>query len=403
MARARRGFVWRGVDGGGVLREGEIEEVSAAMARARLARDGIAVRRVRRAPRLRRRGRRVRPADIAALMRQMATVMHAGIPLVQAFDLMADAADSKRLRGLIDAVRTDVAGGYSLAAALRRQPGHFDALLCNLVDAGEQSGALDAMLERIATYLEKTRATRTRARRALTYPAVVIAVAVAVTALLLVKVVPQFEDLFAGFGAELPAATRAVIAVSERFREWWPPATAAAAALGAGAAWCRRRSAAFRRAIDRSMLKLPVIGGIVRHACVARVIRTLATTFRAGVPLVEALTLVAEAAGNAVFTHAVNEMRDEVAMGQSLNQAMRETGAFPALATRMVAVGEESGALDDMLGRCAAHYEELVDEAVEQLTTLLEPFVMIVLGLVVGGLITAMYLPIFQIGGVIGP
>ena len=397
-------FLWEGTNRDGLSQSGEIEAASMSLARALLRRQAIDPQRIRRKPRgmfSRKSGGKVKPAQVTALMRQLATVTHAGIPLVQAFDLVADAADGDGVRSLVKRIREDVAGGFPLATALRRHPSHFDALLCNLVDAGEQSGALDEMLSRIATHGEKTRAIRGKVRRALTYPAAVIVIALAVTGLLLVKVVPQFEDMFASFGAELPAATQTVIAVSEFAQASWAGILAVLVGTGVAIGWMRRRHAPLRRAIDRAMLKLPVIGPIIEHAAVAGTVRTLGTTLDAGVPLVTALTLVSASVGNSVFTTATLAMRDEVATGQTLAQAMRNATAFPPLATQMVAVGEESGTLDDMLGRCATQYEELVDHAVEQLTALLEPAVMVVLGILVGGLITAMYLPIFQIGGVV--
>ena len=397
-------FLWEGTNREGTSQSGEIEAASMSLARALLRRQAINPQRIRRKPRaLFSRGsrRKVKPAQVTAVMRQLATVTHAGIPLVQAFDLVADAADGGGVRSLVKRVREDVAGGFSLASALRRHPAHFDALLCNLVDAGEQSGALDEMLGRIATHREKTRAIRGKVRRALTYPAAVIVIALAVTGLLLVKVVPQFESMFASFGAELPAATQTVIAVSEFARASWAGILAVLIGAGVGIGWARRRSERLRRAIDRAMLKVPVIGPIIEHSSVAGTVRTLGTTLDAGVPLVTALTLVSASVSNSVFTTATLAMRDEVATGQTLAQAMRNASAFPPLATQMVAVGEESGTLDDMLGRCATHYEDLVDHAVDQLTALLEPAVMVILGILVGGLITAMYLPIFQIGGVV--
>lgn len=397
-------FLWEGTDREGVAQSGEIEAASMPLARALLRRQAIDPQRIRRKPRALfslRSGRKVKPAQITAVMRQLATVTHAGIPLVQAFDLVADAADGDGVRTLVRRIRDDVAGGFALATAMRRHPSHFDDLLCNLVDAGEQSGALDEMLSRIATHGEKTRAIRGKVRRALTYPAAVIVIALAVTGLLLVKVVPQFQDMFASFGAELPAATQTVIAVSEFAQASWAGILAALVGMGFGVSWVRRRHAGFRRSMDRAMLKVPVVGAIVENSAVAGTVRTLGTTLDAGVPLVAALNLVSGSAGNSVFTAAALAMRDEVATGQTLAQAMRNANAFPPLATQMVAVGEESGTLDDMLGRCATHYEELVDHAVEQLTALLEPVVMVVLGILVGGLITAMYLPIFQIGGVV--
>ena len=311
-------FLWEGTNRDGLSQSGEIEAASMSLARALLRRQAIDPQRIRRKPRgmfSRKSGGRVKPAQVTALMRQLATVTHAGIPLVQAFDLVADAADGDGVRSLVKRIREDVAAGFSLATALRRHPSHFDALLCNLVDAGEQSGALDEMLSRIATHGEKTRAIRGKVRRALTYPAAVIVIALAVTGLLLVKVVPQFEDMFASFGAELPAATQTVIAVSEFAQASWAGILATLVGTGVGIGWAQRRYAGLRRAIDRAMLKVPVIGPIVEHSAVAGTVRTLGTTLDAGVPLVNALTLVSASVGNSVFTTATVAMRDEVATG----------------------------------------------------------------------------------------
>ena len=279
---------------------------------------------------------------------------------------------------------------------------YFDELFCNLVDAGEQSGALETMLDRIASYKEKTESLKAKVKKAMTYPIAVVAVAIVVSGILLIKVVPQFEQVFAGFGAELPAFTQMVIGLSEAVQEWWMVYLAIIGGAIAGFIFAHKKSKALRDAIDRIVLKLPVMGGIVEKSAVARYARTLSTTFAAGVPLVDALNSVAGSTGNSIFTNAVYQIRDDVSTGQQLNVSMRNTGVFPNMVNQMVAIGEESGALDDMLDKSASYYEEQVEDAVDNLTALMEPLIMSVLGVLIGGLIIAMYLPIFQLGSVVG-
>jgi type IV pilus assembly protein PilC len=321
---------------------------------------------------------------------------------VQSFDIVADGLDKPKMADLIRAIKNDVAGGSNFASALRKHPDYFDDLFCNLVDAGEQSGSLETMLDRIATYKEKTESLKAKVKKAMTYPIAVIIVAIIVSGILLIKVVPQFEQVFAGFGAELPAFTQMVINLSEFVQAWWLAIVAGIIAAIFAFAQARKRSKALRDAIDRASLKAPIAGNIIEKSAVARFARTLSTTFAAGVPLVDALNSVAGSTGNSVYTNAVLRVRDDVSTGQQLNFSMKATGVFPNMVVQMVAIGEEAGALDSMLDKAASYYEEQVDNLVDNLTALMEPMIMAVLGVLVGGLIIAMYLPIFQLGAVVG-
>lgn len=397
-----RTFTWQGTASSGQPTSGELSAASAALARATLRRDGIEVRRLRPKRRQRRRRGRIKAVSITLFSRQLATMMRAGVPMVQTLDILSGETKNPSAAAMIAAVRADIGTGATLSAALARFPQHFDALYRNLVDIGEQSGTLDEMLDRIATYQEKSADIRRKAKKALTYPAIVVVAAIIVTAIMLIHVVPQFEAVFASAGAELPAATRFVVALSEIAQRWWW--VVASGLVPPGLAWAvlSKRSAAFRNAIDRASLYAPVAGPILARAAVARFARTLATALAAGVPLVEALGAVAGATGNAAYVAAVLALRDEVTAGRSLQAAMRERGVFPSTVVRMVAIGEESGRLDDLLGRSAEQLEIRVDEAVDQLTTLIEPMTMGVLGVLVGGLIVAMYLPVFQLGAAFG-
>ena len=326
--------------------------------------------------------------------------MKAGVPLVQSFDIVADGQENAAFREMILAIKNDVSGGNSLASALQHHPRHFDDLFCNLVQAGEQAGKLDSMLDRVATYKEKTEALKAKIKKALTYPIAVLAVAVIVTMILLVFVVPQFAETFSSFGANLPAFTLLVLALSNFMQAYWYVIVGAMVAGGYAFGEAKHRSKAFADGVDAAMLKAPVIGPILKEAVVARFARTLCTTFAAGVPLVEALNSVAGAAGNAVYARAIRQIRDDVTVGTTLTQAIRTTGLFPMMLLHMVSIGEESGALDSMLDKVAAHFETEVDNKVDGLTALLEPLIMSVLGVLVGGLMIAMYLPIFMLGAV---
>jgi type IV pilus assembly protein PilC len=397
-------FVWEGTDRSGRKTKGEISSSTPAIAKAELRKQGIAATKVRKkagasAFSL---GGSIKSADIALFTRQMATMMRAGVPLVQSFDIVADGLDKPKMKDLVLKIRVDVAGGNSFASALRRHPVYFDELFCNLVEAGEQSGSLETMLDRIASYKEKTEQLKSKVRKAMTYPAAVLAVAFIVSGILLIKVVPQFEVVFAGFGAELPAFTRFVIRISEAAQAYWFLAIIAIGGTITGLVMARNRSKPFRDAIDRFSLKVPVMGDIILKSAIARFARTLSTTFAAGVPLVDALNSVAGATGNAVFTNAIHRVREDVSTGQQLHFSMRSTGVFPNMVVQMTAIGEESGSLDSMLDKSASYYEQQVDDAVDNLTALMEPMIMAVLGVLIGGLIIAMYLPIFQLGAVVG-
>lgn len=395
-------FVWEGTDRQGRKAKGEIKSSNPSLAKAELRKQGIVAKKVKKKTQSISFGGNVKPADIALFTRQMATMMRAGVPLVQAFDIVADGLDKPKLGQLIREIRTDVAAGNSFANSIRKHPLQFDELFCNLVDAGEQSGALETMLDRIATYKEKTESLKAKVKKAMTYPIAVLVVAFVVSGILLIKVVPQFEQVFAGFGADLPAFTQMVINLSEFVQDWWLIIVAAIAGVIMGTMYIYRRSKPMRDSLDRMALKAPVAGNIIEKSAVARYARTLSTTFAAGVPLVDALNSVAGSTGNSVYTNAVYQIRDDVSTGQQLNFSMRSTGVFPNMIIQMVAIGEEAGALDDMLDKSASYYEEQVDNAVDNLTSLMEPFIMSVLGVLVGGLIIAMYLPIFQLGQVVG-
>ncbi len=394
-------FRWEGTDRKGVRVKGELHGVGPAQVRAQLRQQGITPDRVRRKGRpLFGGGQKIRPLDVALFTRQLATMLKAGVPLLQSFEIIADGTEKPAMRELIHAVRQSVAAGESLAGSLRRRPQHFDALYCSLVAAGEQSGALETLLERIATCQEKNEALKTRVRKAMTYPGAVFLVAAIVSAILLIKVVPQFQSVFASFGGELPVFTLMVIGLSEALQAWWSIILLVLLAAGWGWRQAWRRSVAFREGNERLLLRLPLLGSIVCKSALARYARTLSTSFAAGVPLIEALDSVAGATGNVVFRQAVQRIRQDVSSGMQLHFSMRAANVFPALAVQMTAIGEESGALDSMLDKVAEYYEAQVDNMVDNLTTLMEPMIMAVLGVLVGGLIIAMYLPIFQLGAV---
>lgn len=396
-------FTWEGTNKQGAKTKGEISGQNPALVKAQLRKQGINPTRVRKkAASLFSAGKKIKPLDIALFTRQMATMMKAGVPLLQSFEIISEGFENPNMRKVVDELKQEVAAGNSFASALRKQPQYFDDLYCNLVDSGEQSGALETLLERVASYKEKTEALKAKIKKAMTYPISVIVVAVIVTTILLLKVVPAFEDVFKGFGAELPAFTQMVVALSKGLQKWWFLIVVALFAFAFIFKEARKRSEAFRNWLDRSLLKLPVIGDILYKSAVARYARTLSTTFSAGVPLVEALDSVSGATGNVVFKNAVNKIKVDVSSGVQLNFAMRATNVFPSLAVQMTAIGEESGALDAMLDKVATFYEDDVDNMVDNMATLIEPMIMAVLGVLVGGLIIAMYLPIFQLGSVVG-
>ncbi|NMY40807.1 type II secretion system F family protein [Pseudomonas sp. WS 5013] len=396
-------FSWEGTDKKGAKVKGELGGQSPALVKAQLRKQGINPTKVRKksASLLSRSGKKIKPMDIALFTRQMATMMKAGVPLLSSFDIIGEGMDNPNMRILIEGVKQDVAAGNSFASALRKRPLYFDDLYCNLVEAGEQSGALETLLARVATYKEKTEALKAKIKKAMNYPIAVVIVAIIVSAILLIKVVPQFEAVFANFGAELPAFTQMVIGLSQTLQEWWFVVLLIVFAAAFALKEAYKRSEEFRNWLDKTTLKLPLIGDIVYKSSVARYARTLATTFAAGVPLVDALDSVAGATGNIVFKNAVQKIKQDVSTGMQLNFSMRTTGAFPSMALQMTAIGEESGALDEMLDKVASFYEEEVDNMVDGLTSLMEPLIMSVLGVLVGGLIIAMYLPIFQLGAVV--
>ncbi|VVN85080.1 type II secretion system F family protein [Pseudomonas fluorescens] len=395
-------YAWEGTDRKGTRVTGELSGQNPALIKAQLRKQGINPGKVRKkSASIFNLGKRIKAHDIALFTRQMATMMKAGVPLLQSFDIIGEGFDNPAMRKLVDEVKQEVAAGNSFAAALRKKPQYFDELYCNLVDAGEQAGALDTLLERVATYKEKSESLKAKIKKAMTYPLAVVCVAIIVTGILLVKVVPQFESVFEGFGAELPAFTVMVIGLSELMQEWWWVMLGVLIAAFFGLRHAFKTSQGFRDRTDTWLLKLPLIGTLMYKSAVARYARTLSTTFAAGVPLVEALESVAGATGNIVFKRAVLRIRQDVATGMQLNFSMRSSGIFPNMAIQMTAIGEESGALDDMLDKVASFYEDEVDNMVDNLTSLMEPFIMVVLGVVVGGLVVAMYLPIFQLGAAI--
>ncbi|MEN2397880.1 type II secretion system F family protein [Pseudomonas halotolerans] len=395
-------YAWEGKDRKGAKMTGELTGQSPALVKAQLRKQGINPGKVRKkSTSIFSKGKRIKPLDIALFTRQMATMLKAGVPLLQAFDIIGEGFDNANMRKLVDEVKQEVAAGNSFAASLRKSPQYFDELYCNLVDAGEQAGALDTLLERVATYKEKSEALKAKIKKAMTYPAAVVLVAAVVTGILLVKVVPQFESVFSGFGAQLPAFTVMVIGLSEFMQQWWWMLLGGAVAAFFGVKHALKRSQGLRDWRDKWLLKLPLIGTLMYKSAVARYARTLSTTFAAGVPLVEALDSVSGATGNVVFKRAVQRIRQDVSTGMQLNFSMRASGIFPNMAIQMTAIGEESGALDDMLDKVASFYEAEVDNLVDNLTSLMEPFIMVVLGVVVGGLVVAMYLPIFQLGSAI--
>jgi len=394
-------FTWEGRDRAGKKVKGKVVAANETAVRAELRRQGVVPTRVKKQSMLFRKQGRVTAADIAIFSRQMATMMTAGIPLVQSFDIIGAGHENPAMQKLILAIKSEVEGGTALADALAKHPLHFDDLFVNLVAAGEQAGALETLLDKIATYKEKTEAIKKKIKKALFYPAAVVVVAVVVTAILLIYVIPEFESLFQGFGADLPAFTRFVIDISKFVQStgWLLLLLTIAGIIGFIEA--KKRNRGVQHFVDRAMLKIPIIGSILNKSAIARYARTLSTTFAAGVPLVEALESVAGACGNIVYETAVLRMRDEVATGQRLQRAMENTDLFPNMVNQMIAVGEESGSLDSMSSKVADFYEEEVDNAVDSMSSLLEPLIMAILGVLVGGLVIAMYLPIFKMGAVV--
>jgi len=392
-------FQWEGTDKRGNRVKGKTVGASESAVRSELRRQGVLATKIKKQRTI---GEgKVSPLDIAIFARQLATMMQAGVPLVQSFEIIGNGHEKPAMQKLVLSVKQSVEGGTSLAESLAKHPLYFDDLFVNLVEAGEQAGALETLLDKIANYKEKTEAIKKKIKKALFYPAAVLVVAIIVTAVLLIFVIPQFESLFAGFGADLPGFTRGVINLSVFVRTKGIILLAMIIAAIWAFLYFKKRSRAMRETIDRTALRLPVIGAILTKAAIARYARTLSTMFSAGVPLVEALESVAGATGNIVFENAVMKMRDEVATGQRLQRAMENTGLFPNMVIQMIAVGEEAGALDAMSGKVATFYEAEVDNAVDSMSSLLEPLIMAILGVLVGGLVIAMYLPIFKLGAVV--
>ena len=401
IASKQVAFLWEGTDSRGNKVRGKSVAATEIAVRAELRKQGVVPVKIKKQSSLFKGGGKVQPGDIALFSRQLATMLQAGIPLVQAFEIVGAGHDNPAMQKLILSIKQDLEGGTALAEALGKHPLYFDDLYINLVEVGEHSGSLDSLLDKVATYKEKTEAIKKKIKKALFYPAAVVVVAIIVTTILLIFVIPEFEELFKGFGADLPAFTRMVIDLSNFMQTKGWLVLGVTIAAGWGFLEAKKRSRKMREMQDRIMLKLPVIGPILVKAAIARFSRTLSTMFSAGVPLVEALESVAGATGNVVYEKAVMEMKDEVATGQRLQRAMENTGLFPNMVVQMIAVGEESGSLDSMSAKVADFYEADVDNAVDAMSSLLEPLIMAILGVLVGGLVVAMYLPIFKMGAVV--
>jgi type IV pilus assembly protein PilC len=395
-------FIWEGKDKRGNKVRGKALAVNEAALRADLRRQGVAATRVKTQSTLFRRGGKVNAEDIAIFSRQLATMMAAGIPMVQSLEIVGNGHEKPAMQKLVLDIKSNIEGGSTLHESLAKHPLYFDELFVNLVEAGEQAGALETLLDKIATYKEKTEALKKKIKKALFYPAAVMIVAVVVTVILLIFVIPQFEELFKGFGADLPAFTQMVVNLSRfvQHQGWWMALLVIGAGFGIHHFYKRSRN--MQRGLDRVLLKFPVIGPILQKSAIARFARTLSTMFAAGVPLVEAMGSVAGATGNIVYEEATLRMKDEVATGQRLQKAMDNVGLFPNMVVQMIAVGEESGSLDTMSGKVAEFYETEVDNAVDSMSSLLEPLIMAILGILVGGMVIAMYLPIFKLGQVVG-
>ena len=392
-------YEWEGKDRNGKIVKGELRAGGEAMVSASLRRQGILVNKVKK--RRTSGGKAIKQKDIAVFTRQLATMMRAGVPLLQAFEIVARGSTNPRMTSLLNEIRGDVETGTSLSTAFRKHPLYFDALYCNLVEAGESGGILEALLDRLAIYQEKTVALKNKIKSALTYPVAVMVVAFIVVAVIMIFVVPAFKDVFSSFGADLPAPTLMVIAMSEFFVSYW---WLIFGTVGGGIyfflqSW--KRSEKMQKAMDRFLLKIPVFGDLLYKSAIARWTRTLSTMFAAGVPLVEALDSVGGASGNAVFTEATEKIQRDVSTGSALTTSMQATGIFPTMVLQMSAIGEESGSLDHMLSKAAEFYEDEVDEAVKALSSLMEPFIIVFLGVIIGGIVVAMYLPIFKLGQVV--
>jgi len=397
-------FVWEGTDKRGIKMKGEQLAKNANLLRAELRRQGISPGQVKPKPKplFGAAGRPVSPKDIAFFSRQMATMMKSGVPIVSALEIIGSGHKNPRMKKMVDTIRTDIEGGSSLHEAISKHPVQFDELYRNLVRAGESAGVLETVLDTIASYKENLEALKGKIKKALFYPAMVLVVAFLVSTILLVWVVPQFEEVFQSFGADLPAFTQMVVNLSRFMVSWWWLIAIVAIGAVVAIAMTYRRSEKMQHTVDRLILKVPVIGQIMHNSAIARFSRTTAVTFKAGVPLVEALGIVAGATGNKVYGEAVLRMRDDVSVGYPVNMAMKQLNLFPHMVIQMTGIGEEAGALDTMLFKVAEYYEQEVNNAVDALSSLLEPMIMVFIGTIVGGLVIAMYLPIFKLGAVVG-
>ena len=397
-------FIWQGVDKNRKKTNGIITAKNELIAKTELRRQGYRVTKIKKKskPLLSPRLKKITPGDIAIFARQLATMLSAGIPLVQSFDIVGKGHENPSMQDMLLSVKADIEGGDTLAEALKKKPLYFDELFCNLVDAGEQAGVLETLLDKIATYKEKTESMKKKIKKALSYPIAVIAVAFIVTAILLLFVVPVFEDMFKSFGADLPAFTRMVVSMSQWLKEWWWIVLGILISVIYVFSYFKKRSRAFNHFLDKTLLKLPIVGMIINKSAIARFARTLSTMSAAGVPLVDALQSVSGACGNIIYAEALLKMREEVATGQRLQVAMQRTNLFPHMVQQMVAIGEESGSMDKMLAKVADFFEEEVDNLVDNLSSLMEPIIMVILGILIGGLVVAMYLPIFKMGGAVG-
>ncbi|HFF2845634.1 TPA: type II secretion system F family protein [Stenotrophomonas maltophilia] len=397
-------FVWEGTDKRGVKMKGEQLAKNANLLRAELRRQGINPGQVKpkSKPLFGAAGSPIKPKDIAFFSRQMATMMKSGVPIVSSLDIIASGHKNPRMKKLVDTIRTDIEGGSSMYEAISKHPVQFDELYRNLVRAGEGAGVLETVLDTVATYKENIEALKGKIKKALFYPIMVVVVAMLVSGIMLVFVVPQFEDVFKSFGAELPAFTQLVVNLSRFMVSWWWLMLLVAIGTAVGLVMAYKRSPKMQHAMDRFVLKVPVIGQIMHNSAIARFSRTTAVTFKAGVPLVEALGIVAGATGNTVYEEAVLRMRDDVSVGYPVNMSMKQTNLFPHMVIQMTGIGEEAGALDAMLFKVAEYYEQEVNNSVDALSSLLEPMIMVFIGTIVGGMVIAMYLPIFKLGAVVG-
>ncbi len=395
-------FAYEGKDKQGRMVKGEVVSPSEAIAKAQLRKQGITPNKLKQ-KRKKAAGKKITAGEIAVFARQLTTMMRAGVPMIQAFEIVGRGHDNPNMQDLILAIKSDVEGGINLADALEKHPLQFDDLFVQLVRAGEQSGALESLLEKVATYKEKNEALKGKIKKAMFYPIAVVVIAMIVSAILLIFVVPQFKSVFASFGAELPTFTLMVIGLSEWMQQWWFLMALGISGIIYVFIEANKRSKKFHRLLDRIILKIPIVGPILVQATIARFANTMATMFAAGVPLVEAMDSVAGASGNVIYEEAIMLMKDDIAAGTQLQTSMRTHGSdlFPNMVIQMISIGEESGQLDNMLNKVADFYEEIVDNAIDGLTSLLEPLIMVFLGVVVGGLVVAMYLPIFKLGSVV--